>query len=87
MTRNMAMAPSYYDAAEYDHYNRSLHRSMSTAAYYDRHIPYSYYDQPRHDFRGEYGGRPLTRTMIHEPELDGGPAGSRKRISVAVCVV
>ncbi|KAK3110012.1 hypothetical protein LTR53_016143 [Teratosphaeriaceae sp. CCFEE 6253] len=80
----MATQP-HYSGAEYDPFHRPLHRSMSTAAYYERPAPYGYYDPgPRQDLRAEYSGRPMTRTLIQEPELEIGPGGSRRRIAVAV---
>ncbi|TKA80702.1 hypothetical protein B0A55_03695 [Friedmanniomyces simplex] len=84
MTRNMmATQPYYGGGGEYDPFHRPLHRSQSTAGYYDRPSPYSYYDQPRQEVRADYIGRPVTRAMIQEPELEAGPAGSRRRIAVA----
>ncbi|KAK0249760.1 hypothetical protein LTS09_015059 [Friedmanniomyces endolithicus] len=80
----MATQPYYGGGGECDPFHRPLHRSQSTAAYYDRPNPYSYYDQPRQELRSEYDGRPVTRATIQEPELEGGTAGSRRRIAVAV---
>ncbi|KAK5121181.1 hypothetical protein LTR85_005665 [Meristemomyces frigidus] len=57
---------------------------MSNPAYYDRPAPYGYYDQPRQELRSEYGGRPVTRAMIQEPEPEMGTGSSRRRIAVAV---
>ena len=83
------MTHSYYGGGGgggYDPFYRGNQRQMSHATYYDRVAPYSYYDQPlRHNNRSEYVGRPVTRTMIHEPD-DAAPGEqrARKRISVAV---
>ncbi|KAK0337833.1 hypothetical protein LTR91_010800 [Friedmanniomyces endolithicus] len=85
MTRNMmATQPYFGGGGECDPFHRTLHRSQSIAGYYDRPNPYSYYDQTRQELRGEYTGRPVTRAVIQEPELEGGTAGSRRRIAVAV---
>ncbi|KAK4951015.1 hypothetical protein LTR10_011008 [Elasticomyces elasticus] len=85
MTRNMMATQSYYGGGgDYDTYHRPLHRSQSTAGYYDRATPYGCYDQPRQELRAEYDGRQSTRTIIHEPELEIGNVGSRRRIAVAV---
>lgn len=59
---------------------------MSNPAYYDRQVPYGYYDQPRQELRSEYGGRPITRAVIQEPEPEVGTGSSRRRIAVAVSV-
>ncbi|KAK1025640.1 hypothetical protein LTS16_023028 [Friedmanniomyces endolithicus] len=80
----MSTQPYYGGGGECDPFHRPLHRSQSIAGYYDRPNPYSYYDQPRQELRGEYNGRPVTRAMIQEPELEGGTTGSRRRIAVAV---
>ncbi|KAK0273545.1 hypothetical protein LTR35_012295 [Friedmanniomyces endolithicus] len=80
----MSTQPYYGGGGECDPFHRPLHRSQSIAGYYDRPNPYSYHDQPRQELRGEYNGRPVTRAMIQEPELEGGTAGSRRRIAVAV---
>ncbi|KAK4543897.1 hypothetical protein LTR36_004671 [Oleoguttula mirabilis] len=74
---------SYYGSGEYDHFNRTSHRSMSNGAYYERPTAYGYYEQPRQELRSEYGGRPVTRAMIQEPEPDIGTGSSRRRIAVA----
>lgn len=79
---------SYYGSGggPYDSFYRSNQRHMSHAVHYDRVTPYGYYDEPlRHNNRSEYSGRPITRTIIHEPD-DAAPGEqrARKRISVAV---
>lgn len=85
------MTHTYYgngvgSGGDYDNFYRSDHRHMSRAAYYDRNMPYGYYEQTlRYDNRSEYPGRPGVRTMIHEPdEPAAGEQRTRKRISVAV---
>lgn len=82
------MTHSYYNDSGGDHdaYYRSNHRNMSPALYYDRLVPYVYHEPiMRHDNRSEYPGRPVTRTMIHDPEdMAAGEQRARKRISVAV---
>lgn len=83
----MMISPSYYDGAGNDMFYRdspSGHRHISTAAYYDRQVPYHYYEQPRQDHRSEYPGRPTTRAMIHEPEPEAANEQPRRRIAVAV---
>ncbi|KAK5695808.1 hypothetical protein LTR97_008228 [Elasticomyces elasticus] len=80
----MMATQSYYGGGgNYDTYHRPLHRSQSTAGYHDRATPYGCYDQPRQELRADYDGRQSTRTIIHEPELEIGNVGSRRRIAVA----
>ena len=86
MTRNMMTQQPYYGAGEYDPFHRpSQHRTLSSAAYYERPAPYSYYnDQPRQEIRSEYEGRPVVRATIHEPESENAGGSARRRIAVAV---
>ncbi|TKA33294.1 hypothetical protein B0A50_00847 [Salinomyces thailandicus] len=86
----MMMTQSYHGSGEYESsYRASQHRSSSTAGYYDRPAPYSaygsygYHEPPRQELRPEYGGRPVTRALIHETEPELAPGTARRRIAVA----
>lgn len=82
----MTTQPYYGAGGEYEPFHRpSSHRSLSsgTGTYYERPAPYSYYEQPRQDFRSELVIRPTTR-IIHEPESDAVHIPARRRIAVAV---
>lgn len=78
------MMQTYYGGGDFDPYHRTSHRPPPTAAYYDRPVPYTYYEHPRHDLRAEYGGRPVTRAMVHDPETEMVHGQARRRIAVAV---
>lgn len=82
------MTHSYYNGngGDHDSYYRSNHRNMSHAVYYDRLLPYTHHEPiTRYDSRSEYPGRPVMRTIIHDPEdTPPGDQRARKRISVAV---
>lgn len=78
------MTQSYHGGSDFDAFNRTSHRSMANATYYDRSAPYTLYE-PRHDVRHDYAGRIPTHTAIQEPDeplTAGGQA--RRRIAVAV---
>ena len=81
------MTHAYYGGGgDFDYLYRSNNRHMSQASYHSRVAPYAYNDRrARRDSRSEYVSRPMTRTIIHEPEDPGlGEQRARKRISVAV---
>ena len=82
----MMMTQQYYGAGpDFDPYNRAaLHRSLSSTGYYDRQTPYTYYDQPRHDLRSDYGNRSITRLIDQGPELEVVNGQTRRRVGVAV---
>lgn len=86
----MAVTQTYYGARDDEHFShpeRSSHRVVSTGGYYERAVPYTYYDTPRHDPRPEYGSRQMTHTIIHDPhesQVDHHSGHSRRRIAVAV---
>lgn len=84
------MTQSYY-GGDFDSFTRANHRA-STAAHYDRSLPYTqyshgYYDPPHSDLRTEYASRAGSRALINEHGTEMPPGHARRRIQVAVSVL
>jgi hypothetical protein len=82
----MMMTQSYF-AGDLSTYGRSSHRAPSTAAYYNRSVPYSHnYCNSHQDLRSEYMGRSGNTTLITDQHIhDQHTHGQqRRRIQVAV---
>ncbi|WPH03281.1 Hypothetical protein R9X50_00615800 [Acrodontium crateriforme] len=85
----MAVTQSYYGVRDDDHSphaERSSHRVASTGGYYERAVPYTYYDNSRQDPRPNIEIRQMNHTIIHEPQepkVDHQSGYSRRRIAVA----
>lgn len=82
------MTQSYHGGDEFDPKQRTAHRNMGSANFYDRPAPYGYYEplgRHGHDLRQEYTARMPIHASIQEPDeplTAGGQA--RRRIAVAV---